>query len=262
MTMTREARWFVLGAAMVALHVLDDSFLQPSPGTSAGDHLVGGIVPVAVLALAAWAYPRLRGGRRGAIALMFGAFGIVSGLEAVHYTAKVGASGDDYTGLLALLAGLSMLGLGAVTLWTTRRTRGSRPWRYLRRLLLGVAGVAVAFSVVAPLSAGYLFTHLGRPIVPEPNIGARYERVSFTTSDGLELSGWYVPSRNRAAVIAFPGRNGPQAQTRMLARHGYGVLLFDRRGQGESEGDPHAFGWEGEKDIMAAISFLERRAPR
>ena len=60
-------------------------------------------------------------------------------------------------------------------------------------------------------------------------------------------------------MIAFPGRNGPQAQTRMLARHGYGVLLFDRRGQGESEGDPHAFGWEGEKDIKAAIAFLKRR---
>ena len=74
----------------------------------------------------------------------------------------------------------------------------------------------------------------------------------MTTSDGLRLAGWYVPSRNGAAVIAFPGRNGPQAHTRMLARHGYGVLLFDRRGQGESEGDPHGLGWEGEKDIKAA----------
>ena len=83
--------------------------------------------------------------------------------------------------------------------------------------------------------------------------------MSFTTSDGLKLSGWYVPSKNRAAVIAFPGRNGPQAHTRMLVRHGYGVLLFDRRGQGESEGDPHGFGWEGEKDIKAAIAFLQRR---
>jgi uncharacterized protein len=109
------------------------------------------------------------------------------------------------------------------------------------------------------LSAGYLFTHLGRAVVPEANLGAGHEQVSFTTSDGLELSGWYVPSRNGAAVIAFPGRNGPQAHTRMLARHGYGVLLFDRRGQGESEGDPHAFGWEGEKDIKAAIAFLQRR---
>ena len=95
--------------------------------------------------------------------------------------------------------------------------------------------------------------------MPAANLGADYERVTFTTSDGLKLSGWYVPSRNRAAVIAFSGRNGPQAQTRMLVRHGYGVLLFDRRGSGESEGDPNGFGWEGEKDITAALAFLKRR---
>ena len=80
-------------------------------------------MPLAVLALAAWAYPRLRGGRRGAMALLFGAFGIVAGIEAVHYTARSGASGDDYTGLLAIPAGLLLLGLGVVTLWRTRRTR-------------------------------------------------------------------------------------------------------------------------------------------
>ena len=33
----------------------------------------------------------------------------------------------------------------------------------------------------------------------------------------------------------------------MLARHGYGVLLFDRRGEGESEGDPNSWGWGGEE---------------
>ena len=46
----------------------------------------------------------------------------------------------------------------------------------------------------------------------------------------------------------------------MLARHGYGVLLFDRRGEGESEGDPNAFGWQGERDIHAAVAFLQRRS--
>src|SRR5207247_145400 len=46
---------------------------------------------------------------------------------------------------------------------------------------------------------------------------------------------------------------------RMLARHGYGVLLFDRRGEGESQGDPNAFGWGGAKDIKAAIAFLQHR---
>jgi uncharacterized protein len=257
--MRREVGIFRLALAAIAVHVVDDSFVQPQPGTSAADHLVGGGVALAALALAAWAYPRLRGGRRGALALLSGVFGIVAGIEALRYTAAVGPSGDDFTGLLAIPAGLGLLGLGAVTLWRTRRKQGSLWWRYPRRVLLATVGAAVALFVVAPLSLGYLYGHLGRPDFAAPNLGAGYERVTFTTSDGLELAGWYVPSRNRAAVIAFPGRNGPQAQTRMLVRHGYGVLLFDRRGQGESEGDPHGFGWEGEKDIKAAVAFLQRR---
>ena len=113
--------------------------------------------------------------------------------------------------------------------------------------------------VVFPLVSSYGQTHIGRAVVPEPELGAAFEEVSFTTDDGLELQGWYVPSRNRAAVIAFPGRKGPQRQTRMLVRHGYGVLLFDRRGEGDSEGDPNAVGWNGDRDIKAAIAFLHER---
>jgi fermentation-respiration switch protein FrsA (DUF1100 family) len=45
----------------------------------------------------------------------------------------------------------------------------------------------------------------------------------------------------------------------MLARHGYGVLLFDRRGEGESEGDPNLLGWQGERDIHAAVAYLQHR---
>jgi uncharacterized protein len=55
---------------VVALHVADDSFVQPQPGTSANDHLVSGLLPLGVLGLAAVAFPRLRGGGRAAIALM------------------------------------------------------------------------------------------------------------------------------------------------------------------------------------------------
>ena len=98
-----------------------------------------------------------------------------------------------------------------------------------------------------------------RQTVPAPTLGAAHENVSFTTSDGLELQGWYVPSKNGAAVIAFPGRSGPRAHTRMLARHGYGVLLFDRRGEGQSEGDSNLLGWGADKDILAAVEFLQGR---
>ena len=60
---------------LIALHVVDDNFLQPQPGTSAGDHLVSGLVPLGVLGLAAWGYPRLRAGLRAVLALFFGIFG-------------------------------------------------------------------------------------------------------------------------------------------------------------------------------------------
>ena len=130
-----------------------------------------------------------------------------------------------------------------------------------RRASIGVAAAIVVLAFVVPFMMAYGYTHLARAVVPEAKLGgAEYEDVKFETSDGLELEGWYIPSKNRAAVIAFPGRSGPRKPARFLARHGYGVLLFDRRGEGESEGDPNALGWGGTKDLEAAIAFLRRRS--
>jgi dienelactone hydrolase len=256
---TREVLLFWIGLALIALHVLDDNVVQPQPGTSPRDHVVSTLVPLGLLGLAAWAYPRLRGGRRGALALVVGVLGIAGGIEGFYYTREVGPSGDDFTGLLSLAAGVLLLGLGAVTLWRTRRAEGSRWWRYPRRALLGIAGFVLAVVLLVPIGLGYVTTHVGRAVVPPDHLGVAHQNVKFETSDGLKLEGWYVPSRNGAAVIAFPGRNGPQAKTRMLARHGYGVLLFDRRGEGKSEGEPNSWGWGGEADIKAAIAYLKTR---
>jgi len=257
----RRERALVLAAiGLIALHVVDDSFVQPQPGTSAADHLVSGLVPLALLALAAGAYARLRAGRRAVLALVIGVFGLGTASEAWYYTREVGASGDDYTGLLAIPAGLLLLAVGVVTLWRSRRLDERMPRRYLRRALIGVGSLIAGVVVMFPLVSSYGYTHIARAVVPKPDLGADFEDVSFTTGDGLELTGWYVPSKNRAAVIAFPGRKGPQRQTRMLVRHGYGVLLFDRRGEGDSEGDPNAVGWNGTRDVEAAIAFLHRRS--
>lgn len=256
---TTEALVARVALGLIALHVADDSFLQPEPGTSASDHVVGGLVPLAVLGLAAWGYPRLRAGFRATIALILGGFGVIVGIEGAYSTVKGGPSGDDFTGLLAIPAGVVLIGLAVVTLWRSRKRGGGRVRRYGRRALLAVGGILVAYVVLLPFYLSYVFTHAARGFVPTPELGAAYEDVSFTTSDGLVLKGWYIPSKNRAAVIAFPGRKGPQRPARMLARHGYGVLLFDRRGEGVSEGDPNLLGWQGERDIRAAVAFLQSR---
>ena len=253
-------RGLVNGAvAVIALHVVDDNFLQPQPGTSAGDHLVSGVVPLVCLGLSAAVYGRVRPGLRAAIALMLGYFGVLAGTEAFHYSRAVGPSGDDYTGLLSLAAGLMLIGVGATTLWRSRRRDDRLWWRYGRRLLLAAGVAFLALAVLIPVAIAYVVTHAARAKVPHANLGAAYENVSFTTSDGLRLKGWYISSQNGAAVIAFPGRASAQKRAKMLARHGYGVLVFDRRGEGESEGDPNAFGWQGERDIHAAVAFLQRR---
>jgi uncharacterized protein len=249
---------FRVALGVLAVHVLDDNYLNPQPGTARGDHVVSGLVPLTLLGLAAWAYPRLSGGRRGALALAFGLLGIAAGIEGFYYAREVGPSGDDFTGLAAIPAGVLLLGLGAVTLWRTRDTSAGPALRYGRRALLGIAGL-FAGALVAIAGYGYVTTHVGRALVPPDRLGVAHEDVTFTTADGLELEGWYIPSRNGAAVIAFPGRNGPQAKARMLARHGYGVLLFDRRGEGRSEGEPNAWGWGGDADVKAAIDYLQSR---
>ena len=45
----------------------------------------------------------------------------------------------------------------------------------------------------------------------------------------------------------------------VLARHGYGVLLFDARGMGRSGGRAMNFGWYGEPDLSAALDYLMTR---
>ena len=44
-----------------------------------------------------------------------------------------------------------------------------------------------------------------------------------------------------------------------LVKAGYGVLLYDARGRGESAGHENAFGWQWDGDVRGAVSYLARR---
>lgn len=262
----RPWRWnercVVAASAVVALHVVDDSFLQPAAGTGPSQHLVSGLVPLLVIALSAWGYLGLRPGARALLAIGTGLFGLIVASEAAYYTFAEGPSDDDYTGWLAVPAAVVLIAVGLADLWRSRRRTPNPWWRYTRRVLLIATGAFVCYLATLAVGIAYVATHVARAEVPEAELGAPYENVTLGTSDGLELAGWYVPSRNGAAVVVFPGRSttGTQAQTRMLVENGYGVLLFDRRGEGASEGDGNMFGWGGERDISAALDYLEDRA--
>jgi hypothetical protein len=184
----REGALARLAIGAAALHVVDDNFLQPNSGTSAGDHLVSGLVPLAVLTALAALYPRVRAGVQASLALTLGLIGIALGVPAAYYLRHGGISGDHYTGLLALVASAILLLSGPVTLWRTRRTDASRGRRYLRRLLTAAAVPVLILFVAFPVSFGYVYTHTGRALTT-PDLRVPYERVTVTTSDSLTLTG-------------------------------------------------------------------------
>ena len=57
-------------------------------------------------------------------------------------------------------------------------------------------------------------------------------------------------------MIVYPGAKRTD-EARMLARHGYGVLLLVPRGQGTSEGD--IVRWAGDTDLLAGAEYLRAR---
>ena len=148
------------------------------------------------------------------------------------------------------------MGAAALLLWHSRKPGR---FRYLRRGGIALATVFVAYCLVAPLAISILATHRPRAAVEAADLGRPYEQATIRTSDGLDLAAWYLPSRNGAAVISYPTRTGTLPQARMLARHGYGVLLVDARGYDGSDGDPNLFGWANGQDIDAAVAWLQDR---
>lgn len=92
--------------------------------------------------------------------------------------------------------------------------------------------------------------------------GLAYENVSIP-SDEVVLSGWYIPSQNGAAIILLHGLGGTRLsmldRATILADAGYGVLLYDMRGHGETEHPYRTVGWEDTKDVAAAVAYLQER---
>ena len=246
--------------ALIALYVVDDNALHAEPGTSLGDHLASMLIPLALLLAVALAHARVRAGLRAVLALTIGALAVTAGVaDGFRHVAVDRVAGDDITSMLSGIAGAVLIVLGGIVLWRSRRLDERPLRRYPRRALVGALAALGAIFIVLPVGIAVVATHKARLPLPALDFGRPAQAVALRTSDGLRLAGSYVPSRNRAAVIVFPGRTGTVARARMLVRHGYGVLLIDRRGEGASEGDPNARGWGGEPDARAALAFVGRR---
>jgi dienelactone hydrolase len=189
---------------------------------------------------------------RSVAAAAVGSVGVVVGLG---YGSQRLAEGNLWLGLPII--GAASVSLGVLVIGSYRAIRSTPGW--WRLLAIPIAFVLLQFGLM-PATFGTLGTHGWRsPVTAAAPAGA--STVSVVSLDGVELQAWYLPGRNGAAVVLLPGAGGNRASAvshaLALADLGYGVLAMDARGTGDSGGHNNLWGWEGTKDISAAVSWLD-----
>ena len=153
-----------------------------------------------------------------------------------------------------------------------RRDCGRRAGVVRKLLVAAVAVVLVAFLLL-PWLLSFAITKAGtrpderaRTDTPAAH-GATFEDASFTSEDGVRLSGWYLPSRGRGVSIVlthglFRSRHEMLERGLRLWREGYGVLLYDLRRHGRSTGAYSSVGYFERLDVLAAMRYAREREPQ
>ena len=93
--------------------------------------------------------------------------------------------------------------------------------------------------------------------------GQDFERLTLTSHDGLELSGYYLPAAepSNKLVVLTHGYLGNAKQMGLFGQHyyndlGYGLFMPDARGHGKSEGNYYGFGWPDRLDLIDWTDLL------
>jgi pimeloyl-ACP methyl ester carboxylesterase len=96
--------------------------------------------------------------------------------------------------------------------------------------------------------------------------GLEFEEVTFPSTDGVSLSGWYLGGGDRKAVVAcghglFRSRREVLDRASFFRKQGYDTLVFDFRRHGKSGGERVTLGYDERFDFEGAIAFLRKKHP-
>jgi pimeloyl-ACP methyl ester carboxylesterase len=221
-------------------------------------------VRLLVTGAAVWAAMRvMRRGTsrsRGVVCFLVGLVGVAVGIGiGVPHVVKHDITLAAAAAVIALGCGVVLLVGGGVAV-----ARSRHGWQRMGEVAAMVVVTVVWTYASAIAIAATNVPRTSLDAATPADHGLAYEDAVFRASDGVTLSGWYVPAQNRAAIVLLHGAGSTRSsvldQAVVIARHGYGVLLFDARGHGRSGGRAMDFGWCGDEDIGGAVSYLTSRA--
>lgn len=97
-------------------------------------------------------------------------------------------------------------------------------------------------------------------------LNLEYEDIRIETSDGVRLSGWWVPALNGRGTVLFCHGNGGNIagcldSIRIGHRLGLTMFVFDYRGYGDSEGTPTEQGTYTDADAAWDYLVKDQKVP-
>ena len=137
----------------------------------------------------------------------------------------------------------------------------------LRSVLVLLGALAVGYLGIGLLVVLKMTSPSRRtPGATPANLGLAYEDVELMSTDGVRLSGWWVPcGGSRQAAILVHGWGGDKSDEHVLETlpvyhgEGYNVLVIDLRAQGESGGGRRTLGYREVRDVLGALLWLQKR---
>lgn len=92
--------------------------------------------------------------------------------------------------------------------------------------------------------------------------GLEFKSVHFPSTDGITLSGWWIPAEESPNTIiflhGFAGTMDPDLKyVPAFIQAGYNVLMFDFRAHGRSRGNRSSLGALEVNDVLGAIQFAK-----
>lgn len=94
------------------------------------------------------------------------------------------------------------------------------------------------------------------------DLGLKYEEITFKSTDGIKLSGWFIPNdKTKKTIIVMHGYPADKANLLGIAEFltkDFNVFLFDFRSFGQSEGKYTTAGCLEKNDLLGAINYLEK----
>ncbi|UCH79899.1 MAG: alpha/beta hydrolase [Nitrospiraceae bacterium] len=113
----------------------------------------------------------------------------------------------------------------------------------MKIFLLIIAVLFIFFVFIRFLEQRSLYYPYRAIEITPKDIGIDYEDVMITTSDGVDIHGWFIPANGSDKILLFSHGNGGNISHRlekimMLHELNLNILIFDYRGYGKSSGKP------------------------